>query len=938
MNDWYSYYENGKEVPPKAMGILKALVQQGKITRETMMKDEAGNTMLAGDIDELFPTPLTPPVSEPIHKTVYEMTPPPPRPQQVEPDPFALHVSVEPKPTTPRKPAKPKPLPTPPPTGNNPFEFQPEKRGILNFLVEKITNFFKSLVIFCITVFLLCVAGGVAWEIFTRHQLIETTEKAIQEKMREHPWEKTYMSVTPTNLVHLFADHATVEYSTTIKATEGRYEFVNTEFALKELGIPDNEADFLVAVQKAEELPEPYRSDLYNTIPKGDLSSFQFYHNRVPIGSEKTITGNTDLTRDAIWQPRWQSNVQMKLPEEELIPLSDLPPGANRLDDETTKKAVSKIIQDRDDFIKKVDLASDEWKLNDVLKGEVREKILNAPLEIISLPERPAGTNGSASGKFTVVVKATENFYKSVRKEDVLKEVGTINYEENANKLGIPANMHNTYKAGVEAKVLNRQFYKMLFQNGDNITLSGNIELAKISNGDWQATNQVQFNPISIGNEEVTLSSLVPQSQLPDNNTIIGAATAETIMGDIDRFDTYLTRLKKQKDDFDKFCGAGMKYEGSFTLLVPPLLPQRCRVDIEFTGLDANKATGTITYKPEYEILVENRLDRVGNLSRFNKTLPFTINTNTNTGDVNIAQIGNLAKYREGIHETRANNIYSIAIWNTMTQNTEIRIQVENVKPFSIRGNGANNIPRSIEFDLQAINPPTGAFPWTRDFLVKIIKEYDPGSRLGGTGGGTNGGTNGETGDATNLLKEIQEVGFGSLSDYLRYGTPALQDELRRAETQLKNANPRDEEKFEAAQKELKDVEIKIEDELKKIAKKVFFLNYTCSASNTGGVANHFAISTGAGEIRFTDVSIRPEKVLLPDNLDINCTEANMSGMGRYSFNFTMRRGNNQQDLLDFNTDISAGKYQAKAKFTGLRRTNLGPVAEILDIRIEHRQ
>ena len=832
---WYYHSESGRKVGPMPMATLKTFVQQGAIQRETILENGAGDMIRAGDNRELFPEPW--PSPPPVQRAIYETAPTPNRPNRPAP--------AERNPFLDDPPPKTIVHDAPPPMSYDPFVDE-ERKGCLGIIVEKITNFFKRLFITCLTASLILFAGGVAWEIFTRHQLIATTEKAIQEELNRQSWESTYISVTFPNLVHLFSNQVSTEYSATIRATEGFYEPVGIEAALSELGMTDNEKNFERAKQTMTGFPEPYRSDLYNAIPGGDLSDFQFYAARVAERSEKSITGSGDLARNGYWQIRWQSDIQVE--PGEWLPRSQLK-NPDRLDDDKTKEEVKRIILARQEFIDRVSEVEEGLKFDEALRAGVNEKLFGMPLEttpVISV--RPAKTNGSVSGDFAIEVTATEDFFTFVSKEDVLKEVGGINHDDNARKLGIPDkdNMHNTYKEGVDEKVLNQQFYKRIFLNGDKISLSGSIELARRSSGDWEAANQIQLDSVSTARDEnFTLDRIVSKSKLPDNNTIIDSAVKENIEKNIKKFDDHLAELKKLKDEFDKFCGPGMQYTGNFGAFGGQI-----DVTIDFTGAaNPNRVMGTITFEPP---LKKARVKRPFELV-------FNIQEKIVTGNINNANLLGPQAWQALVGPAPRQVQGVINLWNVMNQNTEIEIRFENARPFSIHGNGANRVPRKIEFNLQAVTPPGRVFPWDRNFLATAIEKYNPGKGPGTGGGGGGGG--GQPGEL-DLLKEMQAAGFdNNMSNYLQYGTSALRGELERANRKHHDTNAIDVEAKDAAERAVGEVKVKIEDELKKIAGKEYFLDYTCSENNPGDAANHFTINTNSQQIQFTGIA--PHKASL---------------------------------------------------------------------------
>ena len=62
--NWYYYDKNGAKVGPISTAVLKQLAQQGLITQETRIENQAGRSATAGQVGGLeFPPPPTAPVA-----------------------------------------------------------------------------------------------------------------------------------------------------------------------------------------------------------------------------------------------------------------------------------------------------------------------------------------------------------------------------------------------------------------------------------------------------------------------------------------------------------------------------------------------------------------------------------------------------------------------------------------------------------------------------------------------------------------------------------------------------------------------------------------------------------------------------------------------------------------------------------------------------------
>lgn len=95
MANWHYFNKNGEKVGPISVEALKALVGQGLITRETLIENHTGRTILAGEVNGLaFPPTATPqpviPLAPPTSDDVYGLA----SPQPVEIPPTHASASI----------------------------------------------------------------------------------------------------------------------------------------------------------------------------------------------------------------------------------------------------------------------------------------------------------------------------------------------------------------------------------------------------------------------------------------------------------------------------------------------------------------------------------------------------------------------------------------------------------------------------------------------------------------------------------------------------------------------------------------------------------------------------------------------------------------------------------------------------------------------------
>ena len=173
-----------------------------------------------------------------------------------------------------------------------------------------------------------------------------------REALSEAPLDITEISINWNKT----ADEASGRFSVKTAAAEGLYDSISNSDALRKLGITDlYEGEFNVARGKINNLPEPHRTNLRNAMPPQDqLGRFRFYDLLVPSGGEVTITGSAELAK---YGNDWRADNIRVNPfsiGDHFTPESKLQ-GSYKLDDPATKEAVNAVIQERRDFVAKVD-------------------------------------------------------------------------------------------------------------------------------------------------------------------------------------------------------------------------------------------------------------------------------------------------------------------------------------------------------------------------------------------------------------------------------------------------------------------------------------------------------------------------------------------------------------------------------------------------------
>ena len=568
---WHYYDSDGQKHGPYSCVQLQCFARQGTIRPETIMVTEEGQTIPARAVEGL---------------TFSEIKP----------------LSLPPSPRPPASPVEENPFVAPMPGEQNPVVVQGNK-GVS---WRSIARTFK-IIVFLLT--LATVAGITGSIIWGSLKLNTVAYEHICDGLSNRPFlEITAISVVWADKPSVFATvksfgsntadieeesvlSASGEFTVKTKTTEKFYESVDTESGLRELDITNtHEREFNVAMEKYQGLPMAHQNNLH--VPQ-NLSQFQFYKDRIPEGEEVALAGSIGLTKNAKdWQ---KDDIQIDTsPIKHLIPKSQLH-NAHKLDDLATKAAVQAAILARRDFVAKVDEAiADLKKRDEIAVATIKKELSDRFLEVFddsNISVRWSTEDAiSVSGTFSAKAKAKETFYQSVGQEDALRELGIpITYEQefNAAKERVKSlpELHRTNFTNaadaVVAQLSRFQFYRVHTREGEEVTRTGNIELTKNANKDWQGRTRVD-SPEGLCLE----FQLGVDTKKRDDPQI--REMAEEI---IQARKNFVDRLKPTHD-FDKFCKPGMEYRGSCEYGLATL-----GVHIVFErNVGPNKVTGTIKY------------------------------------------------------------------------------------------------------------------------------------------------------------------------------------------------------------------------------------------------------------------------------------------------------------------------------------------------------
>ena len=262
----------------------------------------------------------------------------------------------------------------PPPVAANPFSApiqtaanQTERQVVPTVTVPAAKGNKSAIWISLVGIVILLGVGGIVWAVLEgdrKSRIIEALNQvAVQgykrDVLSDHPLAIVNMDfnwTTPS------ADDTEGTYDAVMKTTEALYVAVDNGSGLQKLDITDfYDKEFKNAQDTLRTLPKTIQQELQKDMPR-DLSRIQFYNVLVPKEGEVTQTGSVEMNKRG---KDWQVVQFLVYPfscGDEFIPESKLHEEAYKLGNPKTKEAILAIIQNRKDFVAKVDSAITELK------------------------------------------------------------------------------------------------------------------------------------------------------------------------------------------------------------------------------------------------------------------------------------------------------------------------------------------------------------------------------------------------------------------------------------------------------------------------------------------------------------------------------------------------------------------------------------------------
>ena len=280
-----------------------------------------------------------------------------------------------------------------------------------------------------------------------------------------------------------------------------------------------------------------------------------------------------------------------------------------------------------------------EEKLRETIVKSLNDTVIKGlPLEITDVSV--AWTDKSTrelSGKFTAKTKTTENICQYVDKKEAQQKLSIVDFYEweFEGSLKKNDNLSPQYKTAPPQNTNRLQFYNVLLQREGEVILTGNVELTKYDNHDWQVarflvdsseTGNLLFDrkflpgsKVQKGDHELDAQETkeIVEAILRDRKNFIDKVGEKNLewqaaVGEEERRRQeeearreqrqreeeeqrkQETALKQQKENFEKFCKPGTTYMGNFRAF-----GDTCNVRIDFEKYEQNSDTvvnGTIAF------------------------------------------------------------------------------------------------------------------------------------------------------------------------------------------------------------------------------------------------------------------------------------------------------------------------------------------------------
>ena len=164
-------------------------------------------------------------------------------------------------------------------------------------------------------------------------------------------------------------------------------------------------------------------------------------------------------------------------------------------------------------------------QLNDTLKKGIDRDITSLlSLEITDIAAKwTHQSNAAASGEFFVSTNATEKLYQSVDNDTGLQKLGMGNdneaeFSDALEKYrSLPRESHDKLAEAMPQDMAPFLFYNLLVPVGNEIILTGDVELIKSDNGNWPVVRYPVVKPFSYGTKSFSEEDVVPESKLPQS-------------------------------------------------------------------------------------------------------------------------------------------------------------------------------------------------------------------------------------------------------------------------------------------------------------------------------------------------------------------------------------------------------------------------------------
>ena len=231
----------------------------------------------------------------------------------------------------------------------------------------------------------------------------------------------------------------------------------------------------------------------------------------------------------------------------------------------------------------------------------------------ISLVSADGDIDGFASGNFTVKTTPSEKLYKTVRRDDAIRELGFKDIDEKAfnDALSRFGQLPKAYQGNlsIPPELSQFRFYAVLVSEWDEVTLTGGVKLVLDNEGIWQSDG-VEVDPLEIDDD------FTPESKLKDAARLDDPKTKEAVWKIMTERKDFIAKVDVAHDrwGFDDAIEKG--FAGIVDGLPLEVAAKPTAESIKWNSRGGDSASGTFAVKAKTKENLFERVDRKAALTK----------------------------------------------------------------------------------------------------------------------------------------------------------------------------------------------------------------------------------------------------------------------------------------------------------------------------------